>query len=229
MAIPCKLDPIGLFGLPSNYVRLKYLCSDGRQLIDTLYKATLNTVIHVQFTPLNTRYMGVVGMRTDLTSANIAIHIGNVTSAFNFLTDFNYRNNSRHTTFVPDFNNVYKTLLYDVYLDNRNSKVNVYRNGELYFENTHSYNVDYFDDSKAINITLFGVNPPNSTQYSICNMYGCKIKDGDTIIRNFIPALAPHDKNGNPTPQGTPCMFDIVTRAPFFNNSEFDFLYELAP
>ena len=230
MIIPCKLDPIGLFGLPSNYVRLKYLRSDGRQVIDTLYKATLNTTIHVQFTPFSTLHKAVVGIRVDLSGVNIVVYVGDVSSTANFTTDFNYRNNSRHNAFVPDFDNVYNTLLYDAYLDRFNSKVNVYKDGELYFEANHSYNVDYFNDSISTNIALFGHNASaNNGGGFNGNVYGCKIKDGDIVVRNFIPALAPHDKDGNPTLQGTPCMFDTVTRTPFFNNTSFeDFLYEVA-
>ena len=47
-------------------------------------------------------------------------------------------------------------------------------------------------------------------------VYSFKMKEDGALQRNFIPALDPED---------TPCMFDTITRTPFYNQGTGDFLY----
>ena len=47
-------------------------------------------------------------------------------------------------------------------------------------------------------------------------IYSARFSEGKGLIRNFIPAL---------DPTGTPCMFDTVTRKPFYNYGIDDFTY----
>lgn len=45
------------------------------------------------------------------------------------------------------------------------------------------------------------------------------IQESDNIVRNFIPAL---------DPTGRPCMYDTVTKQPFYNQGSGEFLYKIA-
>ena len=49
-------------------------------------------------------------------------------------------------------------------------------------------------------------------------MYKFVMKDSNTLVRNYIPALDAY---------GTPCMFDTVTRTPFYNQGTGEFLYNV--
>ena len=50
-----------------------------------------------------------------------------------------------------------------------------------------------------------------------CYIYGCSLTDNNGVkVRDFIPAL---DNTG------CPCMFDIVSRKPFYNSGTGDFIY----
>lgn len=52
--------------------------------------------------------------------------------------------------------------------------------------------------------------------YCICKVYSSKISKNGRLARNFIPAL---------DPTGRPCMFDLVTRRPFYNQGTGEFIY----
>ena len=59
-------------------------------------------------------------------------------------------------------------------------------------------------------------NGINGNDRSRKRIYGCKIWDGATVVRNYLPAL---------DPAGRPCMFDTVSRKPFYNAGSGEFLY----
>lgn len=66
---------------------------------------------------------------------------------------------------------------------------------------------------------LFLNNYSNIVDFSWLKIQLCCIKNTSSeIVRNFIPAI---DKNGKP------CMYDTVTRQPFYNQGSGEFGYEL--
>jgi hypothetical protein len=51
---------------------------------------------------------------------------------------------------------------------------------------------------------------------SYVRLYNVKISEGSDVVRDFVPAL---------DSTGAPCMFDLVSRKPFYNVGTGDFLY----
>lgn len=70
-----------------------------------------------------------------------------------------------------------------------------------------------------IELTLFAQNTNGQiTQYDNSRIYAFLAKIGGDIKRNFIPSL---------DTDGKPCMFDTVTKQPFYNSGNGEFGYEL--
>ena len=56
-----------------------------------------------------------------------------------------------------------------------------------------------------------------STQFSACmRWWSIKMSTGESVKYDLVPAL---------DPTGRPCMFDLVTRTPFYNAGTGEFLY----
>lgn len=60
----------------------------------------------------------------------------------------------------------------------------------------------------------------NSEYYCYAKLYSFKAYDeSDNLIADYVPAL---------DPSGRPCMYDTVTKRPFYSDGTGDFLYRLA-
>lgn len=59
----------------------------------------------------------------------------------------------------------------------------------------------------------------NASDFGMFSVKKAKLYDNGILIRNFVPCL---DKSG------VPCMYDMVSRKPFYNQGTGEFLYELA-
>lgn len=68
------------------------------------------------------------------------------------------------------------------------------------------------------NIVMFGYSSGTTTNVIKCHsrIKYLKLSQGSVLVRSFIPAL---DHTGRP------CMFDLVTRRPFYNQGTGEFLY----
>lgn len=87
---------------------------------------------------------------------------------------------------------------------------------------TKSYSSNTTDISTKT-LPLFGGKLNNSdsvtsTSPSGTRCYYAKFTDGGVVVRDFVPAL---------DPSGRPCMFDLVTREPFYNKGSGEFAYNL--
>ena len=65
---------------------------------------------------------------------------------------------------------------------------------------------------------IFGANINNQNQLNWKGrIYEVEISEFETVIHHFIPCLDPNNK---------PCMFDIITQQPFYNQGDGeDFTY----
>lgn len=83
--------------------------------------------------------------------------------------------------------------------------------------NTSSKNYEFpkqiFKD-RLVELSIF--RNPRDTTVTTVDIYACCLSKNSQTERNFIPAI---DRTG------TPCMFDLVTRKPFYNSGTGDFLY----
>ena len=67
------------------------------------------------------------------------------------------------------------------------------------------------------NFYLFALNNNNIADRLIsARIYEVKIKNGDELYQNFVPALDTTNK---------PCLYDTVSKQPFYNHGTGEFLY----
>lgn len=76
--------------------------------------------------------------------------------------------------------------------------------------------------TSSLNMYLFTYNnwgeTPSTSRIGIFRLYSCKVYDGQTLIRDFIPAL---DYNL------VPCLYEKITETYFYNNGTGHFNYSL--
>ena len=56
---------------------------------------------------------------------------------------------------------------------------------------------------------------PYVNYYMSVRVYGCEIYDGENLVRNFVPCT---------DDQGVPCLYDFVTKMPFYNKGTGSFV-----
>lgn len=189
--------------LPSWYVRCKYLESSGKQWIDTNLLGGLDTF----------------GIEFKLK--------GNPNSKYYILGNFNQLGQCGILNSTSDTANIWLRyyigevpyyiilgdVLSDIIVSNKNYKI---------IANGNEKGTMPFDTRKLKNskLLLFGTGT-GSPFNGMGKAYYLKIYDNlsfEKIIRNFIPSL---DQTGRP------CMYDTVTKKPFYNSGTGEFGYEL--
>lgn len=188
--------------LPAGYTQVEYLESSRTQWIDTgINPENANTKqvdIETNFailTPTSDQYTGIFGAAVP---------------RFGFYA----RNNNMCFGYYAAFDNVHEieygkkyNLKYNVTKSNQSATldgVNVWTatRGEL-LQNTYT-------------IGLFCRNYSTPQWRNNARIYDLTIAIDGTLVRNFIPAL---------DPTGTPCMYDLVTKTPFYNQGTGTFSY----
>lgn len=130
-----------------------------------------------------------------------------------------------------DDNNDYRLFVdnYILYFDFKNYRMPKYR-PPIFNKYTQFEIGNYYvkvNDSKILsgayvneftadyNIYLFKPHPLQTVGY-VYKLYYLKIYDNDKIIRNFIPVLNKDE---------IPCLYDTVSKQPFYNQGTGEFLY----
>ena len=187
----------------TSYTPIEYLESSGTQYIDTGYQPNNNTRVVVKYAP-NTSTWGVFGGR-----------VGSSGTAFTVMYQssgktlrYNYNKGSLTSTL---------TLTTETFtLDADRGVLTVYNsNGEnIYHGIAGSAENDF---SVPYNIFFPGINTSGKVSNATGGMtiYYFRIYDNTTLVRDFIPAL---DNNG------TPCMYDKITKTFFYNAGTGDFI-----
>lgn len=186
---------------------IKYLESTGTQYIDTGLLPTLNTKLVVKATRIAVG--GFAGSR-DGADAN-SIMMAFATNGTSVIIDFNNGNN------VPyRINYTIGTGIITIIAESSKDARRLYdENGILLAENTTVCS-DTFTATK--NMTLFNCNGGSIS--GGCRIYYAQIWDGDTLIRDMIPAL---DANN------IPCMFDKVEGKCYYNAGTGQFIAGYLP
>ena len=177
-------------GLPEGYTRLEYLQSTGEQYIDTGIKGTLNTKIEARVYSAKIDATSGYGIAGDFTTSTKAITM-----------PFNLTNSGLYSRFGD------KSITGGIQQQDGTYTFAIDKNGYYVdgtkiadFNTTTSFTTDG-------TMMLFGFTGLGRN-YLVGKMYYCKIRDNDTLVRDFIPALDPSDK---------PCMYDLVSKQPFYN------------
>lgn len=194
--------------IPFGYKRCKFLKKSDTAYIDTgilPYKSMdYDVVFDVEST-----YHGTLYIFGSDSSYNTGFNLG-----CDFTTDFGIRCCSfNHSWYYSTYIIVNSGVQYSVQTCNNKLAVN----REVFSVSSGAYVCAY-------SLILFGTNRKgkamvNDTYCRNLRIYSFTIsKDGNKIM-NLIPAL---DRNG------TPCMYDTVSKKTFYNAGTGEFLYELA-
>ena len=211
--IPSRTRPLGGGDLPAGYTRLEYLEATGEQYIITDLLATGSMKFELEF--LATDMGGLAPV--------YGVHEENAHSSLYY----NYSNAYGH---VGRF--VYGNTYYYPYFDSGSFQLNkkyhmlvdgphVWRNGEKlqrYRLVSGEFQGVPAEESfvSTLPVALFATNGALARRTGIKRIYNFRASDKGELKLNLIPAL---------DPTGAPCMFDTVTRKPFYNAGSGEFLY----
>lgn len=173
--------------------RVEYLESNGTQYIDTGLKGKngYNFDYKVNFTSLSsTNATGVGG----LWEKSKSLYLGMIRTNYKFSYHYQDTNSPVEVQTVSvDTDYVVSGHLYS-------GSQYVVINGDKSPVKSLSGNF-----TSTINMWLFGLNS-SSPLYSYMKMYYCKVYDNGTLVRDFVPVIAPDKKA---------CMFDKVSKGLF--------------
>lgn len=204
MSIATTFNPMGTIGgngLPLGWTRLEYLESTGTQYIDT-------GIVPDNLTGLwEFSSKRVVG--EDYVSSGAR---NNQTRFYGYCAarspEVSYGRGGYYYS-------GYRIAIWDDYVDYKHN----YRNSREITANSHVLASNIVTISGITsNIIMFGYSFNTNTNVTKCRsrIKYLKLTQGQKLVRNFIPAL---------DPTGRPCMFDLVTRRPFYNHGTGEFLW----
>ena len=189
------LEPLS--GLPSGYKEVEYLESTSGQYIDTGVVVKSNTVAKAVFS---------------------------ITSGVQGKSYFGARNSTNErfqivNSFGVGSGYFYNTNVYPIV--NKQFEIEMHASGEVYLDGIKRDATNGTFSSVAFDRTLYifhtnyydGSGTPTSSKF-----WKVQILEGDTLVRDYIPAL---------DPSGRPCMYDRVEGKPYYNlaTTDDDFSY----
>ncbi len=190
-------------GLPDGYTRLQYIQSSGTQYIDTGVKGNQNTKVEIKYsfyqTSSTTGSGRIFGSRGNgsTNSAN-AFVIGTNSGIVSLSTTLfmQYGSNSAASTTEKIVLNKWFSIVHSRTTHNVNGV---------------DYGVEYSSTTftTPFNLKLFGFDNYGTTLTGVGRMAYAKIWNGDTLIRDFIPAKNSSNVVG---------MYDTVSKT-FFTNA----------
>lgn len=193
--------------LPPGYKRCKYLESNKKQYINTgiIQSSTRTWDVHIQ--QIGTSGNGWVGSGVDFGAAAAVNLLGYGKISCGISVNGKWKSPIRSPV-STDFEKHSITLKSGLFIVDG-------------FEITTPEWTNYSNSNVAI--TLFGFATQwNSSAVGLLTgkqkIYYHRVIDSDVTIQEFIPAL---DESG------VPCMYDIITATPFYNNGSGTFGYEL--
>ena len=195
----------GSSGLPSGYAQLEYIESTGTQYIDTGVVGNLNTEYEITVknnSSISSGVYAIFGSRTSASENVITTVCANV--LHRIINDFGdttttrqmptrtseemlhkYKiTNGKSQRIITDLDTGWTDTVTTTYSSSLTTPTNLY--------------IGYSG-------SITGISGIGNLQG---NIYGCKIWNNGTLVRDFIPAL---DNNN------TPCMYDLVNRQTYYN------------
>lgn len=185
-------------GLPSSYTAVDYLQSTGTQWIEMGVAPNQNTkaVLKIKINTFTSRGASLIGSRTDINSGDqFTTYLDDYGG-----TRFLFRMDGQPKT--TSWTGLTTNKIYIVTLSGTEMKAEL-EDGTAVFSKTFSVP----DFTSTVTMALFrskGV----SGAYFQGRIYSCKHYSGDELIQDFVPCL---------DTDSVPCMFDLVSRKPFYN------------
>lgn len=189
--------------LPSGYTKLNYLEKDGNsQYINTGIIPQPEWTYEFDFER--------IGRLSYLCGSDLAYNQG----AFNISIDLNYNAGLRTVNFG--------TFNTSGILPQINERMIITKTPNKFIIGSKIFNIEIGTVKAKYPLVIFTTNRNGQPQISEAwlqqyRLYGFIIKNAnDELIMNLLPCL---DKNGKP------CMFDTVSKKPFYNQGTGEFLY----
>lgn len=158
--------------LPSEYIKLNYIQSTGGQYIDTEFIPDNNTSVEIQFlfnVVRDGHNRGVFGTRAGATSKSFCLIASNMAQLY---TGYGTTNTNPNRYFE-------KSTMYVV---KKQKNITIMDDEIITTASVQTFTCPYA-------LVLFSVRNASTTPsfYSTMSLYYCKIWDGDTLVRDFIP------------------------------------------
>ena len=188
---------------PKGYTKFDYLESSGKQYIDTgiAPKATTRVVFGFAYTtvPTSNSYSGWGSANSQGAFLFGAGGSGNFTS----IVSSNWKGTDTGVS-VDQGDHVMDLVSGSQKLD-----------GNEYGTTTIG-NTDTASSEQTMYLFAGHVEwSPYVNYYMSVRVYGCEIYDGENLVRNFVPCT---------DDQGVPCLYDFVTKMPFYNKGTGSFV-----
>lgn len=202
--------------LPNGYTKLDYLYSEGNQYIDTGYIPTNETGLYIDCQSYWSKYSFPMGVMESSSTGRLYSHR---TSSSNNENKVGWNDK----TIIWTSNLKLTHERYESRVNFYNSKIAKIDINDLAFESILSGQLPAMTKSIYLFTINVGGNLPNSvwntTENGHCGkIFRAKISQGDTLVRDYVPAL---------DPDGIPCMFEVFTGEPYYNQGTGKFLTSL--
>lgn len=191
--------------LPAGYKRVEYLESTGVQYIDTLFAPDNTSGLHTKHLYLNeenSRPGGTIGLNKLYAisinySSGLAYGFGN--------TYINVGNKELYSYIQNGYLNFSNRGVWGTYLTVADKTLSGFHIPDIHFSGTST-------------IFIFGLNNGygSLTHNFTGRIYQVQISQGNVVVHSFVPCL---------DPTGAPCMYDTVSKQPFYNLGAGDFIY----
>lgn len=190
--------------LPSDFVKLKYLESDGTQYIKTGYVPTNTTGLYIDTQDVGSGDAVPMGTRND--TGNTRFFVSRQTSTGN--TGYGWGAWVQISTTKG-------SVRYDSTLNWLNDRKSITNSPSFV---TIINNLGELPHTPLYGINLFGVNQNNvNINQWKGRIYRAKISEGSDIVRDFVPAYD--------TLKQRPCMYDLINNVAYYNDGEGEFLH----
>lgn len=192
-------------GLPSGYTAVDYLQSTGAQWIEMGVTPNQNTkaVLKIKINEFTRQGASLIGSRTDANSND---------QFFTYLDDIGGGRFLLRVDGQPQaisWTGLTTDKIYTVTLSGTEMKAEL-EDGTAVFSKIFSVP----DFTSTVTMALFRAKPFEKGFQG--KIYSCKHYNGNELIQDFVPCL---DTNG------VPCMFDLVSRKPFYNKGSGSFTW----
>lgn len=196
------------YPLPIGYTRLEYLESTGTQYIDTKVPPAGDMRILVDVMPTAWNYVNYVFGNVQRSGANIVFSLNyngahEKSGIYRYGTQFIYFKGNTHSL----------DTRYNYEFDGHK----VYRNGsEPYVLNGGTINPEEFEGTNSLLLFASRHDNWNLSAAGSKKIWRFTVERKGKKVIEFIPAL---------DPTGAPCMYDTVSKKPFYNSGSGDFVY----
>lgn len=193
-------------GLPEGYTAVNYLQSSGTQWIEMGVAPNQNTkaVLKIKINELTDKGASLIGSRTNANSNDQFTTYLDDYGGTRFLFRMDGQTGSISWTGLTT------NKIYIVTLSGTEMKAEL-EDGTAVFSKTFSVS----DFTSTATMALFRAKGIGGNYFQ-GRIYSCKHYSGDELIQDFEPCL---------DTGGVPCMFDLVSRKPFYNVGKGSFTW----